>query len=1266
MKAHPSPFLDVPSSEWVASNRSAFAIRDKYPVTEGHTLIVPRRLISTWWDASPDERADLLALVDEVRESLDRTIRPDGYNVGFNAGAAAGQTVGHLHVHIIPRYHGDMPDPQGGIRHVIPEKGNYLATTAPAPAPPRGRGPTDTLDLTDGVERHLLPFLQEALGDPRYDRIDVVVSFVRRSGVQLVLDDVRDAVERGAQLRLLTTDYLGITEHAALEQLFDLATDYPDDVDIRVFRAGARSFHPKSYIFWSSSDPSAARSFVGSSNLTRSGLSGGIEWNVGTEAVALIRLSFDQLWRDSRSEDLDRQLLDEIEAMPRPVPVEAPGVESPVYHEVVEADADDVEAPIPHQVQKEALTELAMTRDEGQHAGLVVMATGLGKTYLAAFDVAVIDADRVLFIAHREEILQQARDSFRHVLPEASMGLFMAAVRDTHAQMVFASIQSLKNHLHLFAPDAFDYIVVDEFHHAAASSYRHVIEHFEPRFLLGLTATPERLDGASILTLCNDNVVYECDLVEGIRRELLSPFTYHGLTDPTDYAMIPWRNGKFDPEALDMAVATNDRARAVFDGWLERRGSRTLAFCVSTTHADFMAAWFGEQGVRAAAVHSDDSTSAPRRTTVRALEDGELDVLFVVDVFNEGLDVPAIDTVMMLRPTQSPVIFLQQLGRGLRRLEGKDTVTVIDMIGNHDSFLLRPKTLLSMALGRMPTSREVVEAMRSGNFELPVGCSVDFDLAIIDLLDELIRRRESQADLLSEYVRSHLDEEGVRPSQAQAFRSGLNPARTQTKDGWFPFLRRIGALDDAELDALDATGDVLPRFERMLGPATKSYKQVTLRALLAEGALRTGLGIENLTDRARALMLRDPRLLMDVRSSTFSEPEDAELSAWVALWRKNPIQALTSSTAGDPPLFGVEGGSLIPTFTVPDAYGDAFDAMVAELVDYRLAKYLADRPVTTTPGRHRYVLRVSHTGGKPIIRFDRKQAPTLPQGKDILFRADDREYRGDFVKIALNVARRQGESANALPELLRGWFGPSAGHPGTSHRVVAEDRGEYWVLAPERTETNWTAMPLVPTPETRQLDVDSSNTAWLEVARDDIDPAQDRLLFSRDEASRGDLHVVRGGGPGGAWESRARLLPAEFNRLEPHVGTWFRRDAVPELFGEIFNQGNWNNGHVTLEDDTILFVTLRGGEYPNEIQSDDRLLWYSQNSTTPESKKGAEVLEAMQTGRRIHAFCRPGKGEFAYCGLVVPLAHESQKPIRITYRLLTPLTTRLLGELGSA
>ena len=340
------------------------------------------------------------------------------------------------------------------------------------------------------------------------------------------------------------------------------------------------------------------------------------------------------------------------------------------------------EPPKPRPIQEEALRALAQTRSDGFRAGMVTMATGLGKTWLAAFDAARPEVTRVLFVAHREEILKQSRDVFRRVIPDASLGLYYGGEKRPDAEIVFASVQTLSRNLDRFAPDAFDYVFVDEFHHAAAASYRKVLDHFTPDFLVGLTATPDRMDGADLLALCADNLVFECDLIEGIRRDELVPFHYWGVPDPVDFEPIPWRNGKFDPAALEAAVETQERAQSAFDEWQSRRGTRTLAFCVSTHHSDFMSDFFRARGIRCASVHSGQ-TSAPRHESIDALRAGDLEVIFAVDLFNEGLDVPDIDTVLMLRPTESPIVFLQQFGRGLRTQEGEGALTVIDFIGNH-------------------------------------------------------------------------------------------------------------------------------------------------------------------------------------------------------------------------------------------------------------------------------------------------------------------------------------------------------------------------------------------------------------------------------------------------------------------------------------------------------------------------------------------------------------------------------------------------------
>ncbi len=353
---------------------------------------------------------------------------------------------------------------------------------------------------------------------------------------------------------------------------------------------------------------------------------------------------------------------------------------------------------------------------------------------------------------------------------------------------VFASVQTLARRLARFRPDEFDYIVVDEFHHAAAASYRKVIDHFVPKFLLGLTATPERMDGADLLALCDDNLVYECALAEGIERSELVPFKYWGVPDTVDFAPIPWRRGKFDTEALVNAVETQERARSALEQWAKHRGTRSLGFCVSISHAEFMASYFRNRGIACESVHSGP-TSAPRRETIDRLRDGELEIVFAVDLFNEGLDVPEVDTVLMLRPTESPVVFLQQLGRGLRTSEDKNHLAVVDFIGNHRSFLLKPRTLLSLGTSVTPSTAAVLAAMESGEFHLPAGCSVAYELEVVQMLQKLAK--VSGRSGLEEYCRSYFEEEGERPSAAQAFYAGYNPSSIQAQyGGWFSFVNR--------------------------------------------------------------------------------------------------------------------------------------------------------------------------------------------------------------------------------------------------------------------------------------------------------------------------------------------------------------------------------------------------------------------------------------------------------------------------------------------
>jgi superfamily II DNA or RNA helicase/diadenosine tetraphosphate (Ap4A) HIT family hydrolase len=923
-----SPFVDVPSSEWVTSNELAFAIYDRFPVSPGHVLVVTKRVVPDWWSATEAEQRAVMALVGEVKGVLDARFAPSGYNVGFNAGVSAGQTVPHLHVHVIARYDGDMADPRGGVRHVIPGKGNYLAdvpVVSPLVTPAQGRMKLELL---------------RCLADERLDRIDLLVSFVMRSGLDLIAARLDEALARGAHVRLLTTDYLGITDTSALGFFLD-RLDNPAGaagrLSARVFSDPSTSFHPKAYIFTHAATGDGV-AFVGSSNLSRSGIEHGVEWNIETRHVDVLLHEFESLWNDPRSVTLTSPWLTDYASR-------RPQRQAMATHGDAIADETPELPPEPTVVQHEALRKLEQTRLAGFGAGMVVMATGLGKTWLAAFDTTRPEFRRVLFVAHRDEILQQARDVFRRIRPDGSLSFFTGDERDVTGDVVFASVQSLSRHLTRFAPDAFDYIVVDEFHHADAPSYRRTIGHFRPRFLLGLTATPERADRADLLALCADNLVYDCGLADGIERGLLSPFAYRAIRDVADYEHIPWRSGRFDLDALSQQLETQARTVQVFDEWtsIGGAGRRTLAFCCTIRHAEYMADQFRQRDVRAVAVHSG-AGSAARSESLDRLAAGELDVIFTVDLFNEGVDVPAIDAVLMLRPTESPVVFFQQLGRGLRRHTGKDRLEVIDLVGNHRSFLLKARLLAELAGRPGATSREAVDLLTEPLTDLPPGCSLVVDTEVVDLLRELTRRagRDRLAGLLTDWVAEH---DGRRPTALEFSLHVGDVVGARGSGGWFGLLDRLGLLSPVEAEVYGLARDFLVEVE--FGSFTKSWKLVTLLALLDADSLRSGMPVPDVALAARWLVMRDRRLRNDLLSARgsfadVSRPTEAE---WVAYWRKNPINAWTGgNTRGASPWFTVvDGDRLALSLAVPAGLGDTFDVMVREVTEYRLHRYLVGK-----------------------------------------------------------------------------------------------------------------------------------------------------------------------------------------------------------------------------------------------------------------------------------------------------------------------------------
>ena len=1025
------PFCGVDPSRVIFRDELVFAIWDGFPVSDGHLLFITHRHVGDWFAASEAEQRALLAAIARGRQIVLDQYAPAGFNIGINVGETAGQTVPHMHIHLIPRYPGDVPDPRGGVRHVLPGKANYLRTTQPNLN--LLEGPSAATLLVKGADDPLLPHLRSCFD--RAERADLAVAFILKSGVGLIREHIRDLLNRGGQVRIVTGDYLDVTDPDALVELRDLG----GNLQLRVFEARTSSFHPKSYVFHDSDGGGTA--FVGSSNLTQPALHGGVEWNYrvlrsdADRGFGEVVGAFLELFAHRSTREVDDDWIAAYRSRRRQ-PLTMPRV-----IEVVEEPPEPI--PEPHPIQREALAALSETRASGNEAGLVVLATGLGKTWLAAFDSAREEFRRVLFVAHREEILAQAMQTFRRIRPLARLGRYTGQEKSVDADILFASIQTLGRiqHLERFAPDAFDYVVVDEFHHAAARTYRQLIEHFTPQFLLGLTATPERMDGGDLLALCQENLVYRKDVVAGIESGLLCPFRYFGVPDDVDYSNIPWRSSRFDEEELTKAIATNKRAQNALEQFQQRGGQRALGFCCSQRHADFMAEYFLKAGVRAVAVHAG-AASAPRASALEALAEGRINIIFAVDMFNEGLDIPTIDTVLMLRPTESSIIWMQQFGRGLRKADGKPELIVVDYIGNHRSFLVKLRSMLQPLMGTVETDAEISAALRllqQGRADLPAGCAITYELETINIIQSLLRTRVADDAILAFYE-DFRQRHGVRPTAVELYHSGYNPrSLRRTHGSWMKFLKTMGDLTDGERSVVESVGDFLDAVETT--PMTKSFKMLTLLSMLNRDVLTGQIPIAELTQEFRRVARRSETLRADVGPVL---EQDAELQK---LLEKNPIEAWCGGKGtGDTPYFTWDGKNFQSNFSVTTELRGDFQKLVRELVDWRLAEYL-ERGHGANSGR--FVCRVLQSQGRPILKLpSRESTPGIPAGwVNIL--ANEEPLVANFAKEFINVVRRDSSSDdNLLAEILRGWFGPDAGQPGTRFQVAFETAGDLLRMQP--------------------------------------------------------------------------------------------------------------------------------------------------------------------------------------------------------------------------
>ncbi|WP_049572354.1 DUF3427 domain-containing protein [Nonomuraea sp. SBT364] len=586
------------------------------------------------------------------------------------------------------------------------------------------------------------------------DRVDLLCAFVKWSGLRILERPLAELRRRNVPLRVITTTYMGATERQALDRL---VRDFGAEVRIS-YEQNTTRLHAKAWLLRRRSGFDTA--YVGSSNLSRAALLDGLEWNVRLSSVTTARLldkfeaTFDSYWNRPQFEpydpDTDGERLDE--ALSR----------SKVGRQLFDIPAL-VPHPFPH--QREMLEDLDVERTvHDRHRNLVVAATGTGKTVVAAFDYRNLQQrlggqPSVLFVAHRREILSQALRTYRQVLAVPDFGeLHVGEERSRRWRHVFASVQSLTSRgIDTFSPDHFDVVVIDEFHHAAARTYRQIIDHLRPAELLGLTATPERADGTWVQDEFFDGrIASELRLWDALDADLLCPFHYFGINDETDLTSVKWSRGSYDSAALDNVFTGDDaRARLIFNSLRDKVSDlsavRGLGFCVTVRHARFMADFFTRAGLPSLAVDgtTDDSS---RRAALQALREGQVTFLFAVDLFNEGLDVPDVNTLLLLRPTESATIFLQQLGRGLRRTPEKDVLTVLDFVGQHRKeyrFANRFQALTGRGRGRL---KAVVE----DDFpQMPSGSQIVLDRVTKDrLLAELKVHLNATVTTLTQEVRS--------------------------------------------------------------------------------------------------------------------------------------------------------------------------------------------------------------------------------------------------------------------------------------------------------------------------------------------------------------------------------------------------------------------------------------------------------------------------------------------------------------------------------
>jgi superfamily II DNA or RNA helicase len=693
------------------------------------------------------------------------------------------------------------------------------------------------------------------------DEVDLICAFVKWYGLRLLEPELRRLRLRGAPFRVITTTYLGATDRPALDRLVN---DFGAEVKIQYDVLRTR-LHAKAWLFRRNTLFDTA--YVGSSNLSQAALLDGVEWNVRLSRIATPSVlnkfgaTFDTYWNDSTFETYDpqrdRDRLDDALA----------GAGEPKKSDRVTISLAGLEVR-PRPYQAEMLEELEVEREvHDRHRNLVVAATGTGKTVIAALDYRRLcdaamqrrePAPSLLFVAHRREILQQSIRTYREVLADASFGEeYYSGARPERWRHVFASVQALTAYDVTTMPaDAFEIVVVDEFHHAAAPTYRKLLNHLQPRELLGLTATPERTDGFDLQSYFGGRTAVELRLWDALSADLLCPFHYFGVADGTHLTDMVWKRGRYDEQQLDALYTGNDSRAAIVlrevqDKLTDVRAMRALGFCVSVAHAEYMAEVFNKAGIPARAV-SGHTLTAERDQALRDLKERRVNALFAADLFNEGLDLPEVNTVLFLRPTESPTVFLQQLGRGLRQAEGKPVLTALDFVGHQRKEFRFDKRFRALT---GDTRKGLERQVEQGFPFLPPGCQIVLDKVAQEVVLTNLRSQVAGRwrDMVSE-LRTHgdqslptfLQESGIELSDVlrtgRSWTALRREAGLHTREGSVQeaaLLRRVRALahvDDPE--RVHTYGRLLqddgPSYDE-LSPTERSFANMLFFSLWPDG-----------------------------------------------------------------------------------------------------------------------------------------------------------------------------------------------------------------------------------------------------------------------------------------------------------------------------------------------------------------------------------------------------------------------------------------------